>query len=434
MELIFIFLLFLVTWLNYKYFGKVMSPGVLFSGLWAAVFLLHFIFSYTLLKDLYDLSFNTMALFFGGVIAFTAGCFLYHFFHQPTFGTQPGFLLNEKVIPPFSFKIRLLLVLLCAVALPFFIRTAIQIFIQSQLDNFLLGLRYELSYNDADLGPLKYMITFSIVIYALCQMEALRNPVAKNKILAFASFLIAFVFAVFSSGRTFFMLLGTIYLGLQFILNPLFKIKRILLVIPVVILLFAGYGLIFGKGSETGSNLSDNIRSVSEYTALYFVGSLNAQDYELNHQFEPVFNGYNSLRFFYVVGSALGFIPPVKFSESLTRDYVQIPYDFNVYTFYSPYLKDFGYLYPIVFLFVIGFIHTWLYIKAMRTGSPRYALYYGVMLYPLIMSFFQDQYLSLLSTWIQFVIIIESAFLFNKLFIKVTNTSISYVPASPETS
>lgn len=418
MELVFIILLSLLAWLNYSIHGKLMAPAVIFSALWAIVLALHGLFSVTLLKDLYPLHLNSLLVFSGGVLAFSTGSLFYFLWNNKPIVTNNSFASVN--IPPLSFIFRLGLVIICGVALPFFIRNAIAIFIQSKVDNFLVGLRYELIVNDADLGPLKYLITVSIAVYALCQLEALRMPVFKNKLLAFLSFAIALLFAIFSSGRTFFLLLGTIFIGLQLILNPRFKIKKLLWIVPAIVVLFAGYGLLFGKGGNADQSKKEQVTTVSKYTALYLAGALNAQDYELNHQFEPRYNGYNSMRFFYVVGIAAGIINPVNFNDNLMQNYVMIPYEFNAYTFYSPYLKDFGYAYPMLVLFVLGLFQTWLYYKALTTRSARFALYYSIMLYPLVMCFFQDQYFSLLSTWIQCFVIIEVSFVVNLFFTKST--------------
>ena len=428
MELLFIFLLIAISWFNYKYFGRLLVPAVLFSFVWTGILILHGILSATLLKDLYPLSIKALLIFTGGVIAFTAGGLLFKLYQN----SDAPVRIERNMpagFPPISFQLRLLLVIICAIALPFFIQTVLAIFIQSQVDNFLVGLRYELTFGEADLGPLKYMITFSIIVFAVCQMEAVRNPILKNKLLAISSFLIAFTFAIFSTGRTFFMLLGMLYFGLHFIYNKRFRIRKLLWLVPLAALLFTGYGLLFGKGGDIDATISENVSSSSENTGIYLVGSLNAFDWEINHQYHPAFNGYNSLRFIYVVGISAGLLAPVKFDDNLLQDYVLIPYATNVYTFYSPYVKDFGYIYPIIILMLVGLLHTWLYERATSTGSPRYALYYSLLLYPLVMSFFQDQYFTLLSTWLQSIIIIEAIFFINKFFLKKSLTLFNLPPS-----
>jgi hypothetical protein len=58
--------------------------------------------------------------------------------------------------------------------------------------------------------------------------------------------------------------------------------------------------------------------------------------------------------------------------------------------------------------FLFGWIHGWAYGGA-RRGSRSLAFVYGVLMYPLTMQFFQDQYFGLLSTWVQAVLLLLAA-------------------------
>lgn len=86
--------------------------------------------------------------------------------------------------------------------------------------------------------------------------------------------------------------------------------------------------------------------------------------------------------------------PFVSFGDDLTT---------NVYTFYQWYLDDFGILYCLGMQFLLGFLYGFLYSGASRGG--RFSVYaYALLTYPLLVQFFQDQYFSLLSLWIQFAL------------------------------
>ena len=84
-----------------------------------------------------------------------------------------------------------------------------------------------------------------------------------------------------------------------------------------------------------------------------------------------------------------------------------MPYPTNVYTYYSLYIRDFGPFYAWILLAVFGFLHTAIHNKALRSTNVRFIFYYAFLLYPLLMSFFGDQYFSLISTWIQIAVFIE---------------------------
>lgn len=92
----------------------------------------------------------------------------------------------------------------------------------------------------------------------------------------------------------------------------------------------------------------------------------------------------------------------------------------NVYTFYDFYLRDFGILYAMIVQFVIAAVHGISYMK-MRTGNLFSIFLFAMLSYPLMMQFFQDQYFSLLSTWIQIfavgAIVLKTNLFFRKEFI-----------------
>jgi oligosaccharide repeat unit polymerase len=84
---------------------------------------------------------------------------------------------------------------------------------------------------------------------------------------------------------------------------------------------------------------------------------------------------------------------------ALLRDYESVPNLTNVYTVYEVYFRDFWYfgvLVPPVFLVV----HWELYRRANFIGGI-WIFFYSASIYPLVMQFFQDQYFSMLSMWMQ---------------------------------
>lgn len=90
----------------------------------------------------------------------------------------------------------------------------------------------------------------------------------------------------------------------------------------------------------------------------------------------------------------------------------------NVYTFYHWTAKDFGIIYSLGWQLVFGIAYGKLYYSSLK-GSELSFYIYCVLVYPLIMMFFQDQYFSIGQSWIilagfNFVIII-TLHLSNKL-------------------
>lgn len=175
--------------------------------------------------------------------------------------------------------------------------------------------------------------------------------------------------------------------------------------------------LILGKGGVDSENsLMENMSSFLKDTVIYLVGGLNALD-KFVHSNYIIDNGNNTFRFYLAVLYKLGLsdsLPP-----PLIQEYISVPFQTNVYTIYYHYIKDFGsYSIALIILFFIAFFHNFLYTIS-RVLNKWYLNYLVVVfMYPLIMSFFQEQYFSLFSTWLQILIY---TFLFN-FFIKTKRT------------
>ncbi|MDE3185315.1 MAG: oligosaccharide repeat unit polymerase [Bacteroidota bacterium] len=392
---------------------KIMHPAVLFSLIWFTVLLLHFIFKLTILPDLFPLSTSTFLIFFIGTLAFSFGGFVQTIIWQKK---------NTEITPACSgqsninLALRIILLVIIAVGLPFYIQAAYRVFLASNIDNFFVGLRTELSYGSEDIGPLKYLVSFSYVIFAVNLYCYLTEKNRLNGILLIANLLISITYAVFVTGRGLFLELVLIYLGLSYLLNKNFSVKKIFYLLIFFMLVFIAIGIMYGKGGSEKNTLKENIKPAAETTAVYLVSPLNALEWERHHHFQINYDGNHSLRFFMKIAEQLKWVPNAKVEE-LTQPFVFVPYPTNVYTIYSPYIKDFGNFYAWFMLFVFGFIHTFIYLKAISAKSIRYTVYFSFLLFPLFMSFFQDQYLSLFSTWLQVVIYFEGILFLNKFFV-----------------
>lgn len=414
-------LLFAVAYLFFNYYRRLLAPAVLMPVVWGLVLLLHPLCQLTVLPDLYDLRWQTVMVFVVGALAFSMGGWVYSMLRERAAADSPvasppvgAWQLSSL---PVSRSLRWLLVLVVLGCLPAFIREAIRIFIASGAEDFLTGVRYELSYGEADLGPFKYLINFSVLVYGICQLESIRRPDFSNRLLTVLALAAAIVYAVFSTGRSYFVIILMLYLGLSSLLKPGFRMRKLWWTIPLLILVFTAYGFLYNKGGSFDASLGENVRSASENTAVYFVASLNAYDVETAAAGEPDFRPINSFRFFYVVAQSLGFIQLSAEDTNLLQEFVFVPYSTNVYTFYSPYTRDFGVIFAFLMLLLYGFLHSWLYHRACARRRSNELLYYALLLFPLCMSFFQDQYVSLLSIWLQSVIIIEGLLLLNKMLL-----------------
>jgi oligosaccharide repeat unit polymerase len=377
------------------------------------IVILHFIFQFTLLDKLEPLNVYTYLIFFIGTVFFSAGSLMVY-----KYGGKTG--VFDHIYPraqlQTSVLFRIGLVGIITVGLPFYIQAAIKIFIASQAEDFFSGLRHEMGYGDADIGPLKYLMPLACVTYALNLYAFYQQKNGLNRGLLILTFLLLATYAVLTTGRTYFFMILSIYIGISSLINPKFSLKKYFWLLVVFLILFMAIGVMFGKGGNADNSFNDNLKASSENVGIYLVSSLNALQIETDNHSKISTDGDNTLRFFVKLGMQLNLIPKRKVND-LIQEFVFVPYPTNVYTYYSPYIRDFGRVYAWIMLGIFGAIHTWLYNRAAYKKSMRGILYSTFLLFPLLLSFFADQYLTLFSFWFQLIFFTELLLFVNKLFL-----------------
>lgn len=194
----------------------------------------------------------------------------------------------------------------------------------------------------------------------------------------------------------FFMPLIVIYL-----VTHKLPIKRQLAYLFIALAAFMGY--YYYISTNKYSYIYDKSDSASEVLlseiGTYLSGSIVAFDLKSADNCYTR-DGLNTFRFVYALEDRIdGTHKAVK----LTNDfYEKKELRTNVFTFYDFYSRDYGYLYAIFMQFVVGCLHG---IAYKRRHSAIGLFFLAMLSYSLVMQFFQDQYLSLLSTWLQTIII-----------------------------
>jgi oligosaccharide repeat unit polymerase len=411
-DIIFILLHFFLLLASYLAFGKkFFHPAVLFSLVWMGILALHFCFRFTLLDQLEALQPNVYFIFFVGNLFFLVGCMLSGLGFKKYRLSRPYQQQVQDEINPW---LRFFFTAVILLGLPFYIQAIFKIFLASRAESFFSGLRYELSYGDVDIGPSKYLMPLAYVVFAFNLYSFYMRKNAINRALLIVALLSLITYAFFATGRTYFLMILSIFAGVSFFTNTGISIKKYLLAFVVFFLLFMSIGIIYGKGGSTEDSFGDNVTSSSQNTGIYLVTSLNALDYETSVNTAEPEMGDNTLRFFIKIGMELKLIPQRKVNE-LVQEFVFVPYATNVYTFYSPYIRDFGRIYAWVVLALLGALHSWFFNRAFYLKSKRAIVYFSFLLFPLLLSFFADQYFSLFSFWIQLVFFTELIFFGDQL-------------------
>ena len=393
--IVFLFIIGLNVLFNY-YINKTSGyPPFLFSLVWFIVVFFHFLCVTFELIAIYELSFNALFLFTLGVFMFTLGGLVVKLkFKSQTVNldANPFFEITKKV--------DFYLIAITLIFLPIFIIKSYQLAVEYIIyDSLFAGLRNS-SVQEQDIGFSKYGLNFAYVSFFLQTYQYVCNK--NNKFKLFISALILVVFCVLSTGRTFFILYLCLIFGILIIFKKL-KRSHIVYAILGVIALFSTIGIFLNKGGSADNNLKENIAGIFENFMGYFVGGLSAFDSFIHSNYTSTY-GENSFRFLYSALYKIGIVTTKPID--LVDQYASIPFETNVYTIYKIYFQDFGLIFMIIIIFSMALLHTFFYLKAVNERKFIDTFIYSILLYPLFMSFFQEQYLSLLPTWIYMISIV----------------------------
>lgn len=256
-----------------------------------------------------------------------------------------------------------------------------------------IQLRYSLTEEGQVFGFSGYLFTLSYVVSSLSIISYFNKEIGFLRLAM--SICISLFYVYVGTGRTS-VLLFLLLLFIPLILLGKFGARGIFIFFILLIALFLFVAGMTSKGVSVDSDFLENISSILENARAYTVAPFLAFSTFMSSEFQLGY-GENVFRTFIAVAYNFGLtdIPPV----ALIKNYVYVPDLTNVYTVYEVYFRDFSYFglfFPQFFLL----LHWWLYKIAFRKKGV-WIFYYAASSYPLVMQFFQDQYLSLLSTWVQ---------------------------------
>lgn len=255
-------------------------------------------------------------------------------------------------------------------------------------------LRASMTEEGMGFGFLAYLFVLSFAVGSITVILYIQKKVSVVRLML--SIAISLFYVYLGTGRTHVLL----FLILIFIPLALCGVVRLRGIILFVLLIFSLFIFIAGmtaKGVSTDYGFAENLSSFFENIRGYTVAPVLALAGLIDSDVTAAWGMY-SFRIIFALAYSLGFsdAQPV----ALIKDYSYVPDPTNVYTVYEVYFRDFSYVglfIPPIFLMV----HWWLYGRAKKNGGI-WLFYYAASVYPLIMQFFQDQYFSLFSTWIQF--------------------------------
>lgn len=384
---------------NYAKHNDVLYPPVLQAALWLVIYIVYL----SSKAELIQVANRINYIIIGGVFFFSVGGCL------ATYGLKFSASNAKPTIIPASIYNKYMLDILfyfSLVMLPFFIYSSYSIGKSTGADQFFVGLRIAMIDDTTPKGsPLwGYLVPISMAL-VWCQIIIKQKMQKPTKL--YLSLFIVISYAFFSTARTSFFIFIIVAFGILAIMRRISISKALIYLSTLLLGVFIAVGTFFGKGINDNVNFIDNINSLLLFLKSYLVASIPALDIYIDGLTEVSF-GKNTFRIISAILNAIGFnfdMPPLR------QEFVNVPLQTNVYTLYQPYISDFGYFGVIIIQLVAGFTHGYFYRKAVL-GVGFFVALYSIMLYPLFMQFFDDQYFRAMSLWLQFTIIFSCVFNF----------------------
>ncbi|MDR6534870.1 O-antigen polymerase [Variovorax soli] len=256
-----------------------------------------------------------------------------------------------------------------------------------------IALRSAMTEGGGQVGFLAYFSILSYVVTSLTMLAYKRSGASSFRLLF--SFFVSLFYVYLSTGRTSLLLLFSLTL-IPLVMLEVIRLKGLAMALLLVAATFIFVAAMTAKGVSVEVGLFENAASLVQSLRAYTVAPFLAMS-ELFQTDRKMEWGANMFRFLLSVLHTLGVIDSAP--PALIRDYVFVPDPTNVYTVYDVYFRDFSYVGIFIPPAILA-LHWWLYRRARKTGG-RWIFYYAASVYPLVMQFFQDQYFSLLSIWIQ---------------------------------
>lgn len=376
-------------------------PGVVHGAIWLFVSLGYALF----LGDVSVVSPRTLVVILIGIATFSIGVYLGARTAEPS-PSQIDYAEKSFPIPP-------IIVLVSAIGLAMMLNKAFQYMPIDQATSWFggagswyAGLRNNLNYSQAkgSFGLAGYALNFSFAGTAYLVLYSRRLHLTPW---LWPSIVLSLGFAFLSTGRTHLVLLGCIFVGA---VMPSDRSKRLLLALALPLMGATMLLLVTLLGGRLTTTSSETLLASLVHTQLkgYILTAVGAFDILVNSGLPSTW-GSMTFRTPLAVLRFLG--APVEVPEMIQSNVTFASFSINVYTVFSPYYRDFGVVGVGLFLGGLGALHGWVF-RQMKSGIPIFIVANAILFYALLMQFFQDQYFSLMSQWIQ---ILGWTYLFAKL-------------------
>ncbi len=365
------------------------APLKVLIGVWVVVFGVHYLIAAFQPVDLYPSSLTANLLVVGAVVAFGLGFRAVLALRKTPPRREPP---RQAAGPP-GLAIDLAIMIYAILVVVWALTAAGELTGDLLSRTGLQIVRTQVNYRGADWGLVAYL-GVSVAVAAVYLNVRNRGASLIRRAPGLVVVICAVGLCVLFTQRTSLFLL---VIGLVFATSARTMPGRrtLLSMLAALVLMFLVVGLLVGKGGTADLSASSSLLLGLRALLSYFVFPLTALD-QSQVWVDPAMDGAFTLRFPLAVLDAVGLSeqPP----PGLVQPFIRVPALTNVYTVVHAPLSDFGPVYLVYFLGIGGLLG--LVFSAPRENDMVRTLQ-GFCIYPVALSFFQDQFLTIASTWVQ---------------------------------
>ena len=358
-------------------------PAFVFSGLWTLAFLVYTFAPVSIER----ISPVTACILVAGVIAFSAGSRIASALKYDD--PEISIIYDKRVNNGWVKK---LLVLYCVAVLPLFIADLKRLS-GDGIGGFFVAARVgfvEAVQKGQD--PFPNPLSHSAIMIAISTslVFLIEGKDSKSRTWYCVSLLVASIYCVFATGRTEILRLLVGSTSIYLLISGRRRLRQVLrTVVWSGLLFFALYFVLLFIYKDPASLETGNEGVLQHFIVAYMAGPIAAfnrvvtepQNYlsEPNHTFQDFLRMWSRLK-------GESYKAPSKLATP-----VWVPFSTNVYTLYKHVYLELGLLGMLLTTSLLGFLHNWIYEKA-KLGLHLFIFMYGISMFPLFMSIFDDVY------------------------------------------
>jgi oligosaccharide repeat unit polymerase len=373
-----IYFLLALTAINFMLGNKrVLFPPFIFSAIWL-IDLCVFVLSPISLNKVHAVTWWVISL---GAFLFSVGGWMTKLFPAQLYFVR----LRELARPEASRLGRMLLLSVCLLAVPVMAHDVVKRGTGS--DGSVLAAARQSYVDSMSEGNARDFLISNLPLYTICVTVIFLIEGMDS--FFWIALSLSMVCCILTTGRTFVLMLLSAVAAAAMLKksmdNPAGLLKIAVIPISVFVSLFVG--LIFT--SKDVSNYSGNVGAIlSNFILAYVVTPIPALDYVLTHSSEYLHAAHHSFGFLSRIASLMGYDVRATMGPD---SYILVPLPANVYTIYKFFYTDFGFIGMILTLFVIGFLQSAVYWRAVAGGKISLFIS-SILVYPVIISIFDDAF------------------------------------------